>query len=375
MVKTGIIERIKIWRNIYKRIRFFRKMYPLSVIVKDAFLFPIDYAFNRRFIRTVRNLTIAVTHRCNIRCQMCYFHKELKDACDLSLSSYKRIIDSVKSSRPCVILTGGEPCLHPDLTDMVRYTKKSGLPVQIFTNGTLLEPGLAESLIEAGLDYVNFTLLGNEKSHSDLARSPGAYEKFIKNLEYFAVHRNGTKVILNFTVTPQGIGDIEHAAHLAKCYKLDGLRIQHYNFLLPLEFNAQDIIIKKLFGVDSNTHEIEKPPEETVDMARQLIKFKKYLNRNMPDIPVQWAPSLIASEIENWYSGGVFKSRRKCFYPWRGIFIDASGQIYPCSKIYLGLGSAEDQEVLNAWNNIRMIEVRRYLKNGLFPACARCCKL
>lgn len=375
MNKINIIERFRVWRNVYKRIRFFEEMYPFSAVIQDIFLLPLDYLFNRSFIQRVRNVTIAVTHRCNIRCQMCYFQKELNGASDLPLSSYKRIIDSVKRTRPCIILTGGEPFLHLDLVDMVRYAKKSGLPVQVFTNGTLLEPHLADSLIEAGLDYVNFTLLGNEKSHSDLARSPDAYGKFIKNLEYFASRRNNTKVILNFTVTPQAIRDIGHAAELARRYKLDGLRIQHYNFLLPLEFNAQEIIIKRLFGVYSNTHEIEQAGEWVLDMARELIKFKENLSRDMPDIPVQWAPTLTDSEIENWYSADAFKTRRKCFYPWRGIFIDATGQIYPCSKIYLGLGNIEKEGVLSAWNSNRMSKVRGHLKKGLFPACARCCKL
>lgn len=375
MKKLDMVERIKVWQNVYKRIRFFKKMYPLSAVLKDIFLLPLDYFFSSSFIRRVRNVTIAVTHRCNIRCQMCYFHKQLDGTCDLALSSYKRIIDSVKGTRPCIILTGGEPFLHPDLVNMVRYAKKSGLSTQIFTNGTLLNPQAADNLTEAGLDYINFTLLGNEKSHSNLAGSADAYGKFIKNLEYFASHRKATKVILNFTVTPQAIRDIGHAAELARRYKLDGLRIQHYNFLLPLEFKTQDIIIKSLFGVDSNTHEIEQAGEGVLHMARELIKFKENLSRDMPDIPVQWAPTLTDSEIENWYSADAFKTQRKCFYPWRGIFIDAAGQIYPCSKIYLGLGSIEKEGVINAWNSSRMSKVRGHLKKGLFPACARCCKL
>lgn len=375
MDTINIIERFRIWHNVYKRVSFFRKMYPFSMLIKDAFLLPVDYFSGRSFIRTIRNITIAVTHRCNIRCQMCYFHKELNTARDLSLSSFRLIIDSVKRFRPCVILTGGEPLLHPDLIDMVRYAKKSGLRIQIFTNGTALTPDLADGLIKAGLDYINFTLLGDKESHSDLARSLGAYEKFVCNLEYFAAHRNHTMVILNFTITPQAIKDAGHAMDLAKRYKLDGLRIQHYNFLLPLEFKAQGEVIKNLFAADSNTHEIEQTGQAVLNMAGALIEFMKKISRDMPDIPVQWAPTLTDSEIRNWYSGDVFKARRKCLYPWRGIFIDASGQIYPCPKIYLGLGNAQKDGVLDSWNGNQMNIVRRYLRKGLFPACARCCKL
>jgi|TARA_B100000315_G_scaffold3073_1_gene3046 MoaA/NifB/PqqE/SkfB family radical SAM enzyme len=374
MIRTGLSEYFRIWNNVYRRIRFFKKMYPLSAIVKDMFLFPIDYANEHRFINKVRNVTIAITHKCNIRCEMCYFHDKPKNTYELPMDLYRRIIDSVKSSNPCIILSGGEPFTHPNLLEMVIYAKKMHLPVQIFTNGTLVQPAIADSLVEHCLDYIDFTLLGDEKSHSQVARSPKAYQMLIENLEYFAGHRGNIQIILNYTVTPENIKDIEHSVELVRLYKLDGLRIQHYNFLLPEEFEKQECVMSELFGMESSTHEIENM-EDVSGMTGQLVDFQNHLYKEFPDIPVQWAPTLTASEIGGWYSLKRFRTQRKCFYPWRGLLVDASGKIYPCSKIYLELGDMKGQDIFKAWNSSKMKKFRSQLKKGLFPACSRCCKL
>src|SRR4030067_3191917 len=361
-----MFEKLTTWFNVYKRIRFFKEMYPLSAIIKDIFLLPVDYLLNNGNIGIVRNVTMAITHRCNLRCEMCYFHEKLNNTCDLSLEIYKCTIDALKKGRPCIILSGGEPFLHRNLIEMVTYAKEAGLPVQIFSNGTLIKPNLVDSLVKIGLDYIDFTLLGNENSHSKIANVSGAYKKFRENIAYFSENRGNTKIILNYTVTPKAIKDINHAVELVKIYRLDGLRIQHYNFLLPGEFKAQEEIIARLFSRESATHEIES----TVYMhgiSDQLIEFKKQLPINLPKVPVQWVPTLSNSEIRHWYSSKRFNTSRKCLYPWRGILIDADGKIYPCSKIYLELGDLKNTEVFNAWNCDNMHNFRTHLKKKLFP--------
>lgn len=374
MSKCNLYEKVKIWYKVYQRIRFFKKMYPLKSIIKDMFLLPLDYAVNHRDIKTVRNVTLSITHNCNIRCEMCYFKKELGNKHILPLSLFKRIINSVKNGQPSIILSGGEPFTHPNLIDMVIFAKKKRLPVQIFTNGILAKPEIVKKLVEFGLDYIDFSLLGNEKSHSLVARSPNAYNDFIKNLEYISNNRGNTLIILNYTITPRSLIDIYHAVELVKKFKLNGLRIQHFNFLLPGEFQAQSDLISKLFDTESSTHEIEGFGD-LPSMAKQIIDFIKCLPGELPGVPVQWAPSLRVTEIENWYSRGRFSTQRKCLFPWRGILVDASGKIFPCSKIYLELGDANSQEVFYAWNSDKMEKFRRNLKKGLFPACSRCCKL
>ena len=374
MKNKSIIEIINIWKNVFVRIHYFKSLYPLSSIIKDIFLFPLDYYSNNKDIKTIRNLTIVITNRCNIRCQMCYFHNELKNRYLLPFEQYKQVIDAVSSSRPCVILTGGEPFTHPRLLDMVAYAKFRYLPVQIFTNGTLLKPAYVDKLVDLGLDYINFTLLGNEISHPMVALVPKSYDLFIENLAYFAAHRGKTKIVLNYTITPQSFNDIEHAVKVAKQYKLDGIRFQHYNFLHSSEIEAQENVMKRIFNQSISLNEIQ---DESIysEMAMKILAFIKGLKEESVDIPIQWAPTLTELEILNWYSSQKFDTQRKCLYPWRGILVDADGKIYPCSKIYLPLGDLNQEDVYSVWNSEDMKFFRKHLRQKLFPACSRCCKL
>ena len=364
----------KVWTNVFRRIHYFSKMYPLSSIIKDIFLFPLDYLHDGHQINTVRNVTFAITHKCNLRCQMCYFHKELANRSELPFSLYKKVIDEIARTHPAVILSGGEPFTHPDLVKMVAYAKSKNLPVQIVTNGTMLKPETIDELVSLKLDYINFSLLGNEVSHPLIAQVPNSYEKFVQNLSYFAEHRGSTKIGVSFTITPEGLKDIEHAVTLANRYKVDGVRFQHFNFLLPAEFEAQAKVMEKSFSQPGSVNEIELPPEMP-GMAQDLERLSQEISNKLPGIPVQWAPTLTSSEIHNWYSTDRFDTQRKCIFPWRGIIIDANGKVYPCSKIYYELGDLNEGDILSIWNGKNMKQFRKLLRKGLFPACSRCCKL
>jgi len=374
MKKKDVFRKISTQANVLRRIRYFKEMYPVRSIAADLVLFPRDYYFGRRPIRTVRNVTVAITNVCNIRCAMCYFSNALLKAEKLPYQLFQKLIDEISFSRPCVILSGGEPFTHPDLMRMVEYTKGKKLPVQIFTNGTLVTPEFTERLTGLGLNYINFTLLGTPEIHDRIARVTGTYERFEKNLSFFAGHRKKTKVILNYTITPENIGMIDYPLELAAALKLDGIRLQHYNCLRAEELKCHTGVMKRIFDLSSETNETVNDAD-LGEFRGHLIDAVKRISHAHKGIAVQWAPTLSRDEIEEWYGGKSFMSDRKCLFPWRGIVVGADGKVYPCSKIYMELGDINKESLVSIWNNAVMDRFRDNLKKGLFPACARCCKL
>ncbi len=111
-----------------------------------------------KYGRPVKGLRITVTHRCNYRCFYCHMEGEgggeeltAKDIARLVKVGKKLGIDKVK-------LTGGEPLLRHDIVDVVRAISDVGVAdLAMTTNGSLLQ-GLAEELVEAGLNRVNVSL-------------------------------------------------------------------------------------------------------------------------------------------------------------------------------------------------------------------------
>ncbi|MBF0141040.1 MAG: radical SAM protein [Magnetococcales bacterium] len=367
--------RILTLRHVWQRIRYFNQVFPLSSLLKDLFLLPWDYLRTGNRVETVRMVQIFVTTDCNQRCAMCYVHKEVGRSRHLPLECYRELVDALRDQRPCILLMGGEPLMHPDLVEMVAYAKAAGCVTQTFTNGTLVRQETFDALVAAGLDYLNLSLLGTRATHNAVAGIPRAYDLFLRNLEYLAPRRGKTQVVINFTLTPTTVSDAHHAFELAARFGLDGVRLQHYMYLTPEESLAQEQVMSSLFGTTPETQEIQTDAKEVIPFCEAVIRLRREVQVRYPHVSVQWAPTLSESEIRQWYGEIPFKTRRGCYFPWRGMLVNADGVLYPCTKIFLELGRLDGRNPLDVWNADDMLLFRQQLKKGLYPACSRCCKL
>ncbi|MCW3988432.1 MAG: radical SAM protein, partial [Candidatus Bathyarchaeota archaeon] len=108
--------------------------------------------------RSLNNLRISVTQRCNLNCFFC--HKEGEDAFGQELTPTE-ITDIVKMACKLgmkkVKITGGEPLLREDIVEIVSSIAQHVDEVSLTTNGFLLEEK-AEALRSAGLQRVNVSL-------------------------------------------------------------------------------------------------------------------------------------------------------------------------------------------------------------------------
>lgn len=100
---------------------------------------------------------LQVVRHCNHFCGFCsnpstpYSH---------DLASMRPLVDDfVARGYYGVILTGGEPTLHPDLPAIARYARDAGLHVRVITNGTrLADPAFARELAAAGVQLAHVSI-------------------------------------------------------------------------------------------------------------------------------------------------------------------------------------------------------------------------
>jgi len=87
---------------------------------------------------------ISVTDDCNLNCQGCWVTGK-KEKHRLQPEQLNRIIEETKAQGSCFFgILGGEPLMYKPLLDVFR--KHPDCYFQLFTNGTLLTPGVAEEL-------------------------------------------------------------------------------------------------------------------------------------------------------------------------------------------------------------------------------------
>ena len=129
-----------------------------------------------------RQLTIAVTAHCNLRCVGCRYGRDFMPGARLSLEVVRDAITDAKAGGvDTVRLYGGEPLLHPDLPDMVRHATSLGLRTYITTNGTHLGQRI-EALYEAGLRLATIGFYGLDPAYTAHTGRAGHFERLERSL-------------------------------------------------------------------------------------------------------------------------------------------------------------------------------------------------
>lgn len=125
-----------------------------------------------------RNLTVAITAKCNLRCVGCRYGRDYMTGHELPLAIAKRLIqDAAAAGISTVRLYGGEPLLHPGLNEMIAEAVACRMTPYISTNGRLLDRHL-DSMFEAGLRIIQFGYYGQGDTYDKYVGRRGAWDQF-----------------------------------------------------------------------------------------------------------------------------------------------------------------------------------------------------
>lgn len=128
-------------------------------------------------------ITIAITARCNLRCQGCKYGRDFMPGAQLPLEIVEQLLEDAAAAKiPAVRLYGGEPLLHPDVTRMVATATRLGVDCYMTTNALTLDKKI-EALHAAGLRKVTIGYYGEGDAFDDYVQRPGRYERLVQSLE------------------------------------------------------------------------------------------------------------------------------------------------------------------------------------------------
>lgn len=144
-------------------------------------------------------ISIEPTNRCNLRCLHCHHadpaHPSRQKSGFMDMAVYRKIIDEIRHWASHITLNvHGEPLLHKNIVDMVRYAKRCGLSVSLLTNGTMLKPEVTHALVEVRLDRIVFSFEGSCSEIHEKVRYGSNFKRTLGNILYFMIHnqRHGT---------------------------------------------------------------------------------------------------------------------------------------------------------------------------------------
>lgn len=131
--------------------------------------------------------SIDLTYRCNNRCRHCWVSipAESPEASDeLTLDQVTDIVDQArKMGCRSWAVSGGEPMVRQDFSEIFDYLTSKCLSYSLNTNGTLISPSIARLMRRKGSKMV--ALYGaTEAVHDRVTRNPGSFEAVMRGIAY-----------------------------------------------------------------------------------------------------------------------------------------------------------------------------------------------
>jgi len=189
--------------------------------------------------RTITDLRISVTDRCNYRCVYCRTGNDGPQFSELPVADYLRMARAfVDLGIQKVRLTGGEPLLRKGLVELVSELAKlrtrpdnGALDLAITTNGHLLE-SQAKDLKRAGLTRATVSMDAvDSETFTRITRIPDSFEKVQRGI--LAAQEAGLGPIKINCVLLRDIND-DQIIPFAKFSRQHGVIVRFIEFM-PLE--------------------------------------------------------------------------------------------------------------------------------------------
>ena len=204
-------------------------------------LHPVDAHLQPRTPSKPLTLLLLINRGCNLRCSFC----DLWDGhVHMPLDRLIPVLDdAVKIGVRTLVITGGEPFLHPDLFRAVAEARARGLDVNITTNGTRINARWDE-LVQSGVSSLSFSLDGLEETHDRLRGQAGAWKKTLDGLRRVA-SRGDIATSVYFTANRENVSELTAVWRLACA---EGARFDFWPVndapLLTLESEADKAVFR-----------------------------------------------------------------------------------------------------------------------------------
>ncbi len=172
----------------------------------------------------LQQVSLHTTERCNLRCRMC--RRQIGSGVgrdDLSDAVLARVLEACPDICSLILQGIGEPLINKNLCGIAGEFKKR-MPISskvgMYTNATLLTTSTASRLVDAGLDWITFSLDGATKQTLEYIRAGLNFDEVIRNIAYIleyarAERGNDMTFGANFVVMTENLHEIRPFVVLA----------------------------------------------------------------------------------------------------------------------------------------------------------------
>ena len=178
--------------------------------------------------------TFELTPVCNMNCKMCYVKISKAEQESIrplrTAKEWLKLASEFKSKGMLyLLLTGGEPFLHPEFREIMQGLHKMGLLITINSNGTLITEETVDWLKHCPPVRINISVYGaNNKTYERLCNNPNGFTKVSNAIKL--LKQAHIPVKLNCSITPHNAEDIPQIFQFAK---ENELILQSASYMFP----------------------------------------------------------------------------------------------------------------------------------------------
>ncbi len=174
-------------------------------------------------------LSLELTDRCNLNCIHCYAdsspHVPLYDG--MRLADWKIVLrESSELGCRVVQFIGGEPTLHPDLPELIGYSRSLGYQVvEVFSNGTNFSDRLKCEFMTHRVSLA-FSVYGSTaKMHERITLGNGSFAKTVENIKWAIV--NSLDLRVSVVEMEANCGSADDTSNFLRQIGVKSVRVDH----------------------------------------------------------------------------------------------------------------------------------------------------
>lgn len=273
--------------------------------------------------RLLHDVSLELTYACNLDCFYCYNDRE-KPGRPLSLDQYRELLEDLAGMQTMfLMLTGGEPMLHPHFFTIGRLARDLGFVTRVRTNGHSLGKRNAERLREEVDPYVvEVSLHGATAAvHDRQTRVAGSFDRLVRNL---AIAR-AAGLRCSAVATPTAWNEDQIDQMFALCVSLG----------IPLRFQGP------VAPRDNGDREpLAIQPSRAVWAKVERVTAAQR-GRDGPAIPSAAGAEAVAATTEE---------ASTCSVGVAGVDIDPYGNVQACMHLQRSAGNLHQQSIAEIWH-------------------------
>lgn len=260
--------------------------------------------------QNICKLVVKMTSSCNLRCEQCFqwreggFHNGL-DPTAIPYDESGNLFDFIDRNQCDIILTGGEPTLHPDFPKFFRRLAEAGCFIYICTNGLLIKRYF-ELFSEFSEQLAFLISIDGPGEIHDSIRGKGTFRKTIQGIEMLAKgKREEGKGWLIGVENTMMAKNLDQATELLQICEKSGVDWIIYNHLWVVDLIARSEYHKfcEDYQVVPNSYTGFDMGDFSHDYIEKVIETLATLRAYPAQIPVLFGPDYTDDELRKYYRG------------------------------------------------------------------------